>query len=56
METGPAPPRQALHAARLSLTHPVTRQPLTLEAPLPDELKRFWERLRKIPYRAPEEP
>jgi len=30
--------RQALHAARLALTHPVTREPLVLEAPLPADL------------------
>ncbi len=31
--------RQALHSWRLSLTHPVTRARLDLEAPLPDDLK-----------------
>ena len=31
----PPPARQLLHARRLSLAHPVTRQPLELEAPLP---------------------
>jgi 23S rRNA pseudouridine1911/1915/1917 synthase len=31
--------RQALHARRLRLEHPVTQQPLTLEAPLPPDLK-----------------
>jgi len=31
-------PRQALHAWRLSLTHPVTRQPLDLVAPPPTDL------------------
>src|SRR6185503_1670496 len=30
--------RQALHAARLALTHPVTREPLVLEAPVPADL------------------
>ena len=29
----------ALHARRLTLTHPFTKQELTLEAPLPD----YWE-------------
>jgi len=33
--------RQALHAWRLSLMHPVTREGLTLEAPLPDDLQRL---------------
>jgi 23S rRNA pseudouridine1911/1915/1917 synthase len=31
-------PRQALHAWRLALPHPVTGEPLTLEAPLPPDL------------------
>jgi 23S rRNA pseudouridine1911/1915/1917 synthase len=31
-------PRQALHAWRLALTHPATRGPLVIEAPLPDEM------------------
>jgi 23S rRNA pseudouridine1911/1915/1917 synthase len=33
--------RQALHASRLSMPHPVTRQPLELNAPLPDDLSRL---------------
>jgi 23S rRNA pseudouridine1911/1915/1917 synthase len=33
--------RQALHAWRLSLVHPITREPLTLEAPLPDDMQRL---------------
>jgi len=31
-------PRHALHAARLTFPHPVTRAPLTFEAPLPADL------------------
>lgn len=31
-------PRQALHAYKLSFQHPVTKQPLTLEAPLPEDM------------------
>ena len=31
-------PRQALHAWRIRLPHPVTRQPLSFEAPLPADL------------------
>ena len=31
--------RPALHAARLALTHPVTGEALTLEAPLPEDMK-----------------
>jgi len=32
-------PRQALHAWRLALTHPVTRERLLLEAPVPHDLE-----------------
>jgi 23S rRNA pseudouridine1911/1915/1917 synthase len=32
-------PRQALHAARLELTHPITRSLMSWEAPLPDDMK-----------------
>jgi 23S rRNA pseudouridine1911/1915/1917 synthase len=32
-------PRQALHAWRVSLTHPVTGEPLTFEAPVPRDLE-----------------
>lgn len=31
----PPPARQLLHARRLALAHPITRQPLALDAPLP---------------------
>jgi 23S rRNA pseudouridine1911/1915/1917 synthase len=31
-------PRQALHAWRVALTHPITRQRLTIEAPVPADL------------------
>ena len=34
----PVPARQMLHAWRLKLMHPVTRRPLLLEAPLPDDM------------------
>ncbi len=33
----PHPPRQLLHAWKLELLHPVTREPLTFEAPLPED-------------------
>jgi 23S rRNA pseudouridine1911/1915/1917 synthase len=36
-------PRQALHAFRLELPHPRTREPVSLEAPLPADLAAFWE-------------
>ena len=38
-------PRHALHAARLALTHPITRAPLVIEAPLPQDLVELWTRL-----------
>jgi 23S rRNA pseudouridine1911/1915/1917 synthase len=34
-------PRQALHAARLKLTHPVTGRELAWEAPLPEDMQRL---------------
>ena len=36
-EPSPLIARQALHAYRLDLVHPVTRRPLTIEAPLPED-------------------
>jgi len=36
-------PRQALHAWRLALPHPVTGARVELEAPLPDDLRAFWD-------------
>jgi 23S rRNA-/tRNA-specific pseudouridylate synthase len=33
--------RQALHAWRLDLSHPVTGAPLTLTAPIPDDIRRL---------------
>jgi len=36
-------PRQALHAWRLALTHPVTRSRLDLQAPLPQDMQRLLE-------------
>jgi 23S rRNA pseudouridine1911/1915/1917 synthase len=36
---GPHLPRQALHAARLSLVHPHTGEPAAWEAPLPDDMR-----------------
>ena len=37
--------RNFLHAAELEFTHPVTRKPLHLESPLPDELRAFLGKL-----------
>jgi 23S rRNA pseudouridine1911/1915/1917 synthase len=38
-------PRHALHAFRLSLPHPITGEPLRVEAPLPRDMSEFWESL-----------
>jgi 23S rRNA pseudouridine1911/1915/1917 synthase len=34
-------PRQALHATRLVVSHPKTKQPLEIHSPLPEDLKAF---------------
>ena len=44
----PALDRQALHAAHLSLTHPVARQTMAWDAPLPADLARLLEALRRM--------
>lgn len=41
-------PRNFLHAAHLSLAHPITGQPLELDSPLPTELTGLLERLRSL--------
>jgi 23S rRNA pseudouridine955/2504/2580 synthase len=38
--------RMFLHAYRMAFTHPLTGQPMVLEAPLPPELTRYLEQLR----------
>jgi 23S rRNA pseudouridine1911/1915/1917 synthase len=43
--------RHALHAARLDLAHPMTRDRLVIEAPLPGDMTDFWASLK-----APAEP
>jgi 23S rRNA pseudouridine1911/1915/1917 synthase len=40
--------RQALHAQRLSLVHPVSGEALNFEAPLPSDLSGALEALRKF--------
>ncbi len=40
-------PRQALHAAELSLLHPRSQQPMTWRAPLPRDMKRLLEELQE---------
>jgi 23S rRNA pseudouridine1911/1915/1917 synthase len=39
--------RQALHAYRLSLRHPITEQPLTFEAPIPADIQKLLTELNK---------
>jgi 23S rRNA pseudouridine1911/1915/1917 synthase len=36
-------PRQLLHAERYDFIHPMTGEPLRLLAPLPQDLRTFWE-------------
>ena len=40
-------PRQALHAAELTLTHPRSRKVMTWRSPLPRDMKRLLDSLRK---------
>lgn len=42
-------PRQALHAAVLGFTHPVTEEALRFEAPLPEDMTGLIAALRKLP-------
>ena len=37
--------RQALHAAALSLIHPITKEPVTVQTPLPDDMQEAIKRL-----------
>ncbi|MFM7864106.1 MAG: RluA family pseudouridine synthase, partial [Planctomycetaceae bacterium] len=41
--------RQALHAFRLTLRHPVSGEEMTFEAPLPNDFQRTLDFLRKQP-------
>ncbi len=36
-------PRQALHAWKLSFMHPISKEVLKLEAPVPEDMKAFWD-------------
>jgi hypothetical protein len=47
-EEKPMISRLALHASELTLTHPVTREPLTLSAPLPHEFEVALKYMRKF--------
>jgi len=35
--------RQALHAWHLSFGHPITKEEIGLEAPVPEDMKEFWK-------------
>lgn len=39
-------PRQALHARKLEITHPITRERMIFESPLPDDMQKVLERWR----------
>ena len=41
-------PRQALHAVRLELAHPVSGETVAVSAPLPDDLSRLIEQLKPV--------
>ena len=38
-------PRHALHAHRITLPHPTTKAPLTIESPMPGDMRALWEAL-----------
>jgi 23S rRNA pseudouridine1911/1915/1917 synthase len=40
--------RQALHARRIELTHPLTGRPLRVESPIPPDIQRVIETLREV--------
>ncbi|HEY0665276.1 MAG TPA: 23S rRNA pseudouridine(1911/1915/1917) synthase RluD [Gallionella sp.] len=49
-------PRQALHATRLALEHPVTGELMEWHAPLPEDMQRLLQRIREITSaRSPED-
>jgi len=48
--------RQALHAAELAFAHPVTGERLEFRMPLPADMQRLLERLRKAPAGSQKEP
>jgi 23S rRNA pseudouridine1911/1915/1917 synthase len=41
--------RQALHATRLALTHPITGSPLNFVAPAPPDVAAAWDRIGTTP-------
>jgi 23S rRNA-/tRNA-specific pseudouridylate synthase len=38
--------RQALHAAQLTFTHPITKERMTLEAPIPEDMQKVLDKFR----------
>ena len=44
----PTPERQLLHAQRLAIRHPVTREPLVFEAPVPDCFANYFPRIADV--------
>jgi len=46
-DSSPIMARQALHAHKLSFRHPITGKPMTLEAPLPNDLLRLLDLLHR---------
>ena len=38
-------PRQALHSHKLTFYHPITKEPLSFIAPLPQDMNDFWNHL-----------
>ncbi len=40
--------RQALHSFQLTFTHPVTQEDMTIQAPLPDDMQKTLDILRKV--------
>jgi 23S rRNA pseudouridine1911/1915/1917 synthase len=42
-------PRHALHASSIALTHPMTQEPLRIQAPMPTDMASFWEELSPQP-------
>ena len=41
-------PRQALHAAQLSLKHPASKEQMTWQSPLPEDMQQLLDELRKF--------
>ena len=45
--------RPALHAWRLALKHPSTGEPLSFEAPVPEDLRELWQAVTGVPFPSP---